>query len=522
MQVIEVSFFFLIFVFILRLLVESLRSRVSSSHLVIVGLTLLVLSGIFEGLRWQLIPSYLAFSLLALGTLKRIPSKLRWRVLAVVPIAALLLISISLSSLFPVFNLPEPGGPYRIGTFNYSLVDNSRIERFEPTKNRELYVRVWYPSAELLEREVPVRTLWQDLYAGDYDLVSFFTNYLSQVETHSQIESAIAPEEQFPVLVFNHGMNAFPEQNTVLMEHLASHGYIIFSIAHTYQSTKVFLSSSEKILFTTRTPKDLGYAEDEDRPITGVRALVRTEDGSDNSLLDEQLFAIFDRYRRAASETEKRNLVEEVIRERERYLIGPGTTSDTLYNYFYGRMTAMGSFVQTWVEDIQFIVDEMTNINAPITGFVQALNTERLGVFGHSFGSSAAGEFCKLDDRCKAGIHMDGNQSGYNWDKPLLAPFLAMYSWYFFGGNDFAYKSSNHDFWNMTISGLDHMDFTDLGLAVRGLQGRGMMGDVDNEKALRIINQVALSFFDHYLKEAPMRTDLLQKFPELTLELFEK
>ena len=208
MQVIEVSFFFLIFVFILRLLVESLRSRVSSSHLVIVGLTLLVLSGIFEGLRWQLIPSYLAFSLLALGTLKRIPSKLRWRVLAVVPIAALLLISISLSSLFPVFNLPEPGGPYRIGTFNYSLVDNSRIERFEPTKNRELYVRVWYPSAELLEREVPVRTLWQDLYAGDYDLVSFFTNYLSQVETHSQIESAIAPEEQFPVLVFNHGMNA--------------------------------------------------------------------------------------------------------------------------------------------------------------------------------------------------------------------------------------------------------------------------------------------------------------------------
>ena len=48
-----------------------------------------------------------------------------------------------------------------------------------------------------------------------------------------------------------------------------------------------------------------------------------------------------------------------------------------------------------------------------------------------------------------------------------------------------------------------------------------MMGDVDNDKALLIINEVALSFFDHYLKGTPMGTDLVQKFPELTLELRE-
>ncbi len=48
-----------------------------------------------------------------------------------------------------------------------------------------------------------------------------------------------------------------------------------------------------------------------------------------------------------------------------------------------------------------------------------------------------------------------------------------------------------------------------------------MMGDVDNERALIIINEVALSFFEHYLKGAPLRTDLEQIFPELTLELRE-
>ena len=96
-----------------------------------------------------------------------------------------------------------------------------------------------------------------------------------------------------------------------------------------------------------------------------------------------------------------------------------------------------------------------------------------------------------------------------------------MYSANFYRGNDFAYKATDFDFLNMTIDGIDHLDFTDLALAVRGLQGRGMMGDVDNDKALLIINEVALSFFDHYLKGTPMGTDLVQKFPELTLELRE-
>jgi pimeloyl-ACP methyl ester carboxylesterase len=173
-------------------------------------------------------------------------------------------------------------------------------------------------------------------------------------------------------------------------------------------------------------------------------------------------------------------------------------------------MTAMGSIAQTWVEDIQFVVDEIASIETPISGFVEALDIERLGVIGHSFGGTAAGEFCKLDDRCKAGVHIDGNQQGYNWDKPLLAPFLVMYSSNFYLANEFAYKSTEFDFWNMTIDGIDHLDFTDLGLAVRGIEGRGFMGDVDNGKVLEIINKVILSFFDNYLKELPMRTGCFQ------------
>ncbi|NRA59767.1 MAG: hypothetical protein HRU25_02420 [Psychrobium sp.] len=44
----------------------------------------------------------------------------------------------------------------------------------------------------------------------------------------------MAADDKFPVLIFNHGLYLVAEQNTILMEHLASHGYVIFSIAHPY------------------------------------------------------------------------------------------------------------------------------------------------------------------------------------------------------------------------------------------------------------------------------------------------
>ncbi len=38
------------------------------------------------------------------------------------------------------------------------------------------------------------------------------------------------------VLIFNHGYECYPAQNTALLEQLTSHGYIVFSIAHPYDA----------------------------------------------------------------------------------------------------------------------------------------------------------------------------------------------------------------------------------------------------------------------------------------------
>jgi predicted dienelactone hydrolase len=47
----------------------------------------------------------------------------------------------------------------------------------------------------------------------------------------------VSPEKSnYPVLIFSHGLTGFRNQNTFEVEELASHGYIIVGIDHTYDA----------------------------------------------------------------------------------------------------------------------------------------------------------------------------------------------------------------------------------------------------------------------------------------------
>ena len=108
----------------------------------------------------------------------------------------------------PIFSLPEPSGPYGVGTFEYSITDDSRKERYSPTRNRELYVEVWYPAEKSALGDFPVRTLFQELYEGDYTRQSLLFGYLRHIPTHSHVHAPVAAPDDgpFPVLLFNHAL----------------------------------------------------------------------------------------------------------------------------------------------------------------------------------------------------------------------------------------------------------------------------------------------------------------------------
>ena len=70
-------------------------------------------------------------------------------------IGFLLLVGFVLSTLVPVFNLPEPNGFYHVGTETFHWIDSTRNELFtmeDTTDYREIIVQVWYPSKSIKEK----------------------------------------------------------------------------------------------------------------------------------------------------------------------------------------------------------------------------------------------------------------------------------------------------------------------------------------------------------------------------------
>jgi dienelactone hydrolase len=63
----------------------------------------------------------------------------------------------------------------------------------------------------------------------------------------------LAAQSQFPLLIFSHGLGGVRMQNTFLMEELASQGYVVASIDHTYGGAVTIFPDGRVALFDTAT-----------------------------------------------------------------------------------------------------------------------------------------------------------------------------------------------------------------------------------------------------------------------------
>ncbi len=143
--------------------------------------------------------------------------------------------------------LPSPTGSLGIGRVTYHWLDSSRAEFLESnaTSRRELMVDVWYPAG----REVswPRAPYLPDLLhlqrlLGDSVLRRQFAPAYALVEagrlrTHA-IEGTAArcPAGGCPLLIFSHGGGVDRSFYSSQYEDLASNGYIVAVIAHTYDT----------------------------------------------------------------------------------------------------------------------------------------------------------------------------------------------------------------------------------------------------------------------------------------------
>ena len=196
----------------------------------------LVLHLIVEGYRWQMIPLY-ALTLMQMllsffgAELKRLGSFLTLILLAV---------SAALPVLLPVPSFPASSGPYQVGTRIYELTDLGRQEiysgKIEP---RRFQIQVWYPSepgsSDVRAPWMAKAEIFAPAIAKYIRMPSFFLDHLTLVRTPAYQESKMAHmEEGYPVILFSHGWNGFNTQNTGQAIQLASHGYVVVGVQHTY------------------------------------------------------------------------------------------------------------------------------------------------------------------------------------------------------------------------------------------------------------------------------------------------
>lgn len=519
MQFFELLFLLVLAVGIVRLLLGPIHPRLAYSYIAVVGFGLVVLGVVTEGFRWQMIPAYVGLGVLMLVPLKKSETRPVWRALGVLPLFVLASASAVLTHELPIFLLPEPSGLYGVGTFEYSITDDSRKERYAPTRDRELYVEVWYPAEKSASGGFPVRTLFQELYEGDYTRQSLLFGYLRHIPTHSHVHAPVAAPDHgpFPVLLFNHALElGFTSQNQLLMEHLASHGYVIFSIAHPYQSSKVNLSRAGTVTMVSDYPSDMDLPRAElYRGVIGT-IYEASHDLDEISAVKKVLSPLAEQYF-AVEEGDKGTFLSQAVAMKELDAYRHFISEDLLEDYFLYDYFAENSMLQYWVEDIQFIANTLEHLQAPVAGFSELIDTDGFGVFGMSYGGAAAAEFCKVDNRCKAGVNLDGTQFGRLWNQAVSAPFLMLYHEEHQGGNDFAYSPPTHDFWDYGVKGATHFDFTDFTYVWPLFKTLGLTGPIDGMRIIDIMNIVVLRFFDHSLKGEPLSGELFTDIPEIVV-----
>ncbi len=250
--------------------------------------TLVVLAHLaIEGYRWQMIPLYVLTAAFALHSLPALLDSTRpilpirgwWAAGSVLTFIGLA-VSTALPYVLPVVQLDTPSGPYQVGTQIFELTDASRKELYSgKDESRRFMIQVWYPSSPTAQ---DVHAPWmQDAHvyaraiAGDIlELPPYFMDHLALSVTPAYKNSALTDAgKPFPVIIFSHGWNGFAAQNSNQMIQLASQGYVVIGVQHTYGAViTVFPDGTTAKNNPEALPESEGMTNEEYEPI--ARALV--------------------------------------------------------------------------------------------------------------------------------------------------------------------------------------------------------------------------------------------------------
>jgi predicted dienelactone hydrolase len=135
--------------------------------------------------------------------------------------------------------LPKPTGPHPVGVTSIHLTDVSRIDPWVPgVTARELMVSLWYPAEPSSGRRAQYMTPEEsEFLLKDAGLTDVPFDVLSTTRTNAVDDATpVAGRHDLPLVVLSPGFTKPRSTLTALAEDLASNGYVVAGIEHTYES----------------------------------------------------------------------------------------------------------------------------------------------------------------------------------------------------------------------------------------------------------------------------------------------
>ncbi|WP_028778012.1 alpha/beta hydrolase family protein [Shimazuella kribbensis] len=465
-----------------------------------VNTAVLFIHSIVEGLRYQMAFSYVFVILFIVYTLAKTHKRF---VDAKLP-KALKVTVISLSLVFlactsylayalPVFTIPKLTGSYDVGMKYFQFVDENRTEPFlyKSTQKRELMVKVYYPAKK--DDSKPFSPYFHNshelirLFTINHNMPDFMFDHLNLVKTNSKENLQLSEKQQnYPVILFSHGAGDTMEVQTSLSENLASHGYIVVVIDHTYASTgtvfpdRVVSHKDATTDFKTPEPGEIITQIMADDSNYVIRKLDEMNEGKISSIFKRKL------------NLDKIGAIGHSVGGAVAYNLAINNSRVKAAINLDGRvfitpkknMKDMAPFLM--LASDKFHIQTIQNRKSLLEKF-EDMPVEDQKIMVDSYGSEKA------------------YREAYNKAQQNVI-----------GLTEVLKESGNL----YTIEGSDHMKFTDIGLFIGDSNLRkliGIAGKTDPIKCLKITNSLTLSFFDQQLKSDTKDSleSLVKRYSEL-------
>ncbi len=354
---------------------------------------------------------------------------------------------------------PSPTGRYAVGTFTFTIY-NDRDEAYVPGTKRSIPARVYYPAEKSsVEGMTKIRYMSKDVALSLKKNMHAPINYDKSEAAGDNVsdcyENAPAAGEKFPLIMFNHGLASYREANSFLCIELASHGYVVISVAHPYDSSLAELDDGTKI----ELHKDAKKRSYEPFLPGAVSILKLTmAKGSDRELA-------------------------------ERF--------DIIQNKYC-------KFINTRVDE--WMKDTLSAVNYAKENLSDMIDFSKgIGAAGHSLGGATAFMLCLDNDEFVCGANLDGALFGNNKGKILRKPFAQISCKSNLKAETRPYIDHTSVVYGALFKKMQHIGFSDIKhmIPVKAIAG-ALDSDVMHENVCRI----HLELFDSYLKKTKDHPEL--------------